>query len=56
MVKVFKNSKKDKLQEAIKRQKIKRESNILQKVEDFRTTPCGFGYSDMIKRRFKKSS
>ncbi len=56
MVKIFNNSKKKKLQEAIKRQNIKRESNILQKVEDFRTTPCGFGYSDMIKRRFKKTS
>lgn len=56
MVKIFKSSKKSKLQEAIKRQNIKRESNILQKIEDFRTTPCGFGYSNMIKRRFKKSS
>ncbi len=56
MVRRFNNTKKKKLQEAIKRQKIERESNILQKVEDFRTTPCGFGYSDMIKRRFKKSS
>jgi hypothetical protein len=56
MVKIFKNSEKNKLQDAIKRQKIERESNILQKVEDFRTTPCGFGYSNMIKRRFKKSS
>jgi hypothetical protein len=56
MVKIFKNLRKNRLQEAIKRQKIKRESNIMQKVEDFRTTPCGFGYSEMIKRRFKKSS
>lgn len=56
MAKLFKNSKKNKLQEAIKKQNIRRESDILQKVEDFRTTPCGFGYSNMIKRRFKKSS
>lgn len=44
-----------KLQKAIKKQNIKKESDILQKVENFRTTPCGFWQSDMIKRRFKKS-
>ncbi|MFX1380484.1 MAG: hypothetical protein ACFFA4_15470 [Promethearchaeota archaeon] len=55
MSKSLKKSKKSKLQEAIRKQKIKRESDILQKVEDFRNAPCGFGYSNMIKRRFKKS-
>lgn len=55
MSKFLKKSKNDKLQKAIRKQNIKRESDIMQKVEDFRTTPCGFGYSNMIKRRFKRS-
>jgi len=55
LLNVFKKSKDMKLQKAIKKQNIKKESDILQKVENFRTTPCGFWQSDMIKRRFKKS-
>ncbi len=55
MLRVSKKEKKDKVKKAVRVQKIKRESDILQKVENFRTTPCGFQYSDMIKRRFKRS-
>ncbi|UCC20294.1 MAG: hypothetical protein JSV62_03130 [Promethearchaeota archaeon] len=55
MVKTSRKEEKGKVKKAMKIQKLKRESDILQKVENFRTTPCGFQYSDMIKRRFKKS-
>jgi len=55
MIHISRTDKKDKVKKAVKIQKIKRESDILQKVENFRTTPCGFHYSDMIKRRFKRS-
>ena len=51
MIRIFK--KKDKLKKAIKVQKIKVESDILQKIERFRMTPCGFDYSNMIKRNRK---
>lgn len=48
-------SKKEKLKKAVKAQKIRRESDIIHKVESFRLTPCGFGYSDMIKRRNRRA-
>ncbi|MFW9900968.1 MAG: hypothetical protein ACFFDY_06735 [Candidatus Thorarchaeota archaeon] len=54
MLRIFKKEKKDKVMKAAKLQKLRRESDILQKVESFRNTPCGFDYSNMIKRRFKR--
>lgn len=54
MVHFFRKNKEEKLKRAVKVQKIKRESDIMQKIENFRFTPCGFDYSNMIKRRFKR--
>ncbi|MFX0082416.1 MAG: hypothetical protein ACFE94_11770 [Candidatus Hodarchaeota archaeon] len=50
----FRKSKKEKLKRAVKAENIKRESDIIQKVENYRFTPCGFDYSNMLKRRFKR--
>ncbi|MFX1346806.1 MAG: hypothetical protein ACFFAI_17045 [Promethearchaeota archaeon] len=54
MVNFFRNNKEEKLKRAEKVQKIKRESDISQKIENFRYTPCGFDYSNMIKGRSKR--
>ena len=54
MFHIFKKNKKEKLKKAIIAQNIRRESDIVQKVESFRFTPCGFNYSDMIKQRNKR--
>jgi hypothetical protein len=51
----FKKDKKEKLRKAVEAQKIRRESDIIHKVENFRFTPCGFDYSDMIKRRNRRA-
>jgi hypothetical protein len=53
---IFKKEKKDKLKKAVKLHNIRRENDILQKIENFRSTPCGFNYSHMIKRKAKRSS
>ena len=55
MLRIFRKDKKEKLKKAVKAQNIRRESDIIQKVENFRLTPCGFNYSDMIKQRNKRS-
>jgi len=52
----FRKEKKNKLKKAIKIHNIRREDDILQKIENFKSTPCGFSYSGMIKRRFKRAS
>jgi len=54
MFHISRKSKKEKLKKAVKAQNIRRESDILQKVESFRFTACGFNYSDMIKNRNKR--
>ena len=54
MVHLFRKNKEEKLKRAEKVQKIKRECDITQKIEDFRYTPCGFDYSNMIKGRSKR--
>ena len=54
MAKFFRKNKEERLKKAEKIQKIKRESDITQKIENFRYTPCGFDYSNMIKGRFKR--
>ena len=56
MISIFKKAKNDKLKKAIKVQNVNAESDILKKVESFRMTPCGFDYSNMIKRNSKRRS
>lgn len=49
----FKRSKKDKLQEGLLRHKISQETNLRQKIENYRFTPCGFWHSDLMKKSRK---
>jgi hypothetical protein len=54
MVRFLRKNKEEKLKRAEKAQKIRRESDITQKIDSFRYTPCGFDYSNMIKGRSKR--
>jgi len=51
----FKRKKKDKAQESFLQHKISQESNLRQKIEDYRFTPCGFWHSDLIKKSRKRN-
>lgn len=51
---ISRKSKKEKLEKAEKVQNLRRECDIIHKVESFRFTPCGFNYTDMLKRRNKR--
>lgn len=50
----FRKGRKDKLKKAIKLHSLRREDDTLQKIENFRATPCGFSYDATMKRRHKR--
>ena len=50
----FRKEKRNKLKKAVKLHSLRREDDTLQKIENYRATPCGFNYDAIMKRRHKR--